>query len=215
MRYERGKRFRERLSGTMPLFPQVICATSGRNVRDEFGVVFVKRFFKRAKGIDDAVREWSGISGLADVVEGVVSAPFVDDQSAIWIGRYNVGDRDAIGDEMVCDFLFDGEQVVWFAARERCKEVVFGSKYRLVSRDFPDCVRPSFGERFDFCNALFWQFVAEQVVNDFGHGSQSASSGIEKINRGSQIDIRDRVVYFWERIYYALHFFKGQSLWKR
>ncbi len=60
--------------------------------------------------------------------------------------------------------------MVWFAAGERCKEVVFYSKYRAVSRDFPDCVRPGFGERFDFCNALFWQFVAEQVVNVFGHG---------------------------------------------
>ena len=145
----------------MPLFSQVICATSGRDVRDEFGSVFVKRFFKGAKGIDDSVSEWSGISSLADVVEGVIATPFVDDQSAIWIGRYDAGDRDAAGEEMVGDFLFNGGQVVWFAARERCKEVVFYSKYRAVSRDFPDCVRPGFGERFDFCNALFWQFVAE------------------------------------------------------
>ena len=145
----------------MPLFSQVICATSGRNVRDEFESVFVKGSFKRTKGVDDAVREWSGISGLADVVEGVIAAPFIDDQSAIWIGRYNAGDRDAAGEEMVCDFLFNGEQVVWFAARERCKEVVFYSKYRAVSRDFPDCVRPGFGERFDFCDALFWQFFVE------------------------------------------------------
>ena len=145
----------------MPLFSQFIRATSGRNVRDEFGAVIVKRFFKRTEGVDDAVCEWAGVSGLADVVEGVIAAPFVDDQSAIWIGRYDAGDRDAAGEEMVCDFLFNGEQVVWFVARERCKEVVFYSKYRAVSRDFPDCVRPSFGERFDFCNVLFGQFVAE------------------------------------------------------
>ena len=140
----------------MPLFSQVICAASGRDVRDEFGAVFAKRFFERAEGVDDAVREWSGISGLADVIEGVISAPFVDDQSAIWIGRYNAGDRDAIGEEVICDLLFNFEQVVWFAAGERCKEVVFYSKFRAVSRDFPDCVCPGFRERFDFCNALFW-----------------------------------------------------------
>ena len=143
----------------MPLFSQVICATSGRNVRDEFESVFVKGSFKRTKGVDDAVREWSGISGLADVVEGVIAAPFVDDH--VVVGCDYAGDRDAAGEEMVCDFLFNGEQVVWFAAGERCKEVVFYSKYRVVSRDFPDCVRPSFRERFDFCNALFRQFVAE------------------------------------------------------
>lgn len=79
--------------------------------------------------------------------------------------------------------------MVWFAAGERCKEVVFYSKYRAVSRDFPDCVRPSFGERFDFCNPLFGQFVAEQVVNSFSHRSQSTSSNIGKINRGALIDI--------------------------
>ena len=198
----------------MPLFSQVICATSGRDVRDEFRSVFVKCFFKRAKGIDDAVREWSGVSGLADVVEGVIAAPFVDDQSAIWIGCDDAGDRYAAGDEMVCDFFFNGEQVVWFVARERCKEVVFYSKYRAISRDFPDCVRPGFGERFDFCNALFGQLVAEQVVNGFSHRSQITSSDIVKINWRSQIDIRDRVVYFWKE-YYALYFFKGQALWKR
>ena len=91
----------------MPLFSQVICAASGGDVRDEFGSVFVKRFFKGAKGIDDAVCEWSGISGLADVVEGVIAAPFVDDQ--VVVGRYDAGDRDAAGKEMVCDFLFNGE----------------------------------------------------------------------------------------------------------
>ena len=107
------------------------------------------------------MREWSGVRSLADVVEGVIAAPFVDDQSAIWIDRYDAGDRDAAGEEMVRDFLFNGEQVVWFAACERRKEVVFNCKYRVVSRDFPDCVRPSFRERFDFCNALFGQFVAE------------------------------------------------------
>ena len=143
-------------------------------MRDEFGSVSVKRFFKCAKGIDDGVCKWSGISGLADVVEGVIAAPFVDDH--VVVGRYDAGDRDAAGDEMVCDFLFNGEQVVWFAARERCKEVMFYSKYRAVSRDFPDCVRPSFGERFNFCNALFRQFVAEQAVNDFGHKSHSKKS---------------------------------------
>ena len=143
----------------MPLFSQFIRATSGRDVRDEFGAVFVKRFFKRAKGIDDAVREWSVISGLADVVEGVIAAPFVDDQ--VVVGCYNAGDRDAASEEMVGDFLFNGWQVVWLAARERRKEVVFYCKYRVVSRDFPDCVRPGFRERFDFCNALFGQFVAE------------------------------------------------------
>ena len=143
----------------MPLFSQFIRATSGRNVRDEFGAVFAKGFFKRAKGVDDAVREWAGVSGLADVVEGVIAAPFVDDQ--VVVGRYDAGDRGAIGEEIVRDFLFNGEQVIWFAAGERCKEVVFYSKYRVVSRDFPDCVRPSFRERFDFCNALFRQFVAE------------------------------------------------------
>ena len=83
----------------MPLFAQVICAASGRDVRDEFGRVFVKRFFKGAKGIEDAVREWSGIGYLADVVEGVISAPFVDDQAAIWIGCGDAGDRYAIGEE--------------------------------------------------------------------------------------------------------------------
>ena len=145
----------------MPLFSQVIRATSGRDVQDEFGSVFVKRFFKRAKGIEDAVREWSEIIGLADVVEGVIAAPFVDDQSAIWIGRYNAGNRDAIGEQEVCNLLFYCEQVVWFAACERRKEVMLNGKYRAVSRDFPDCVRPSFGERFDFCYALFWQLVAE------------------------------------------------------
>lgn len=181
-------------------------------MRDEFGTVFVKRFFKRAEGVDDAVREWSGVSGLANVVEGVVAAPFVDDY--VVVGCDDAGDRDVAGEEMVCDFLFNGEQVVWFAAGERCKEVLFYSKYRVVSRDFPDCVRPSFGERFDFCNGLFWQFVAEQVVNSFSHGSQITSSDIGKINRRSQIDIRDRVVYFWKE-YYALYFFKGQSLWNR
>ena len=195
----------------MPLFSQVIRAASGGDVRDEFRSVFVKRFFKGAKGIDDAVREWAGISGLADVVEGVIAAPFVDDH--VVIGHYNAGDRDTIGEEMVRDFLFNGEQVVWFVARERCKEVMFYSKYRAVSRDFPDCVRPGFGERFDFCNGLFWQFVAEQVVNSFSHRSQITSSDIVKINRRSQIDIRDRVVYFWKE-YYALYFFKGQALWK-
>ena len=143
----------------MPLFSQVICTTSGRDVRNEFGSVFVKRFFKGAKGVDDGGCEWSGVSGLADVVEGVLAAPFIDDQ--VVVGRYDAGDRDAAGKEMVCDFLFNGEQVVWFAAGERCKEMVFYSKYRAVSRDFPDCVRPSFGEWFDFCYALFWQFFAE------------------------------------------------------
>ena len=143
----------------MPLFSQVICATPGRDVRDEFGAVFAKCFFKRAKGIDDAMREWAGVSGLADVVEGVVAAPFVDDQ--VVVGCDDAGDRDAAVEEMVCDFLFNGEQVVWFAARERCKEVMFNGKYRAVSRDFPDCVRPSFRERFNFCYALFGQFIAE------------------------------------------------------
>ena len=128
-------------------------------MRDEFGSVLVKRFFKRAKGIDDAVCEWSVISGLTDVVEGVVAAPFVDDH--VVVGCDDAGDRDAAGDEMVCDFLFNGEQVVWFVACERRKEVMFYSKYRTVSRDFPDCVRPGFGERFDFCNALSGQFVSE------------------------------------------------------
>ena len=140
----------------MPLFSQFIRATSGRNVRDEFGAVFAKGFFKGAEGVDDGGCEWSGVSGLADVVEGVVAAPFVDDYVAIGVGRYNAGDRDAAGEEMVGDFLFNGEQVVWFVACERCKGVVFNCKYRAVSRDFPDCVRPGFGERFDFCNALFW-----------------------------------------------------------
>ena len=143
----------------MPLFSQFIRATSGGDVRDEFGSVFVKRFFKGAEGIDNAVREWAGVRGLADVVEGVIAAPFVDDQ--VVVGRYDAGDRGAIGEEMVRDFLFNGEQVIWFAAGERCKEVVFYSKYRAVCRDFPDCVRPGFAERFDFCNALFRQFVAE------------------------------------------------------
>ena len=143
----------------MPLFAQVISTTSGRDVRDEFGTVFVKRFFKGTKGVDDAVCEWSGISGLADVVEGVIAAPFVDDQ--IVVGCDDAGDRDAAGEEMVCNLLFNGEQVVWFVACERRKDVVFYRKYRAVSRDFPDCVRPGFGKRFDFCNALFWQFVAE------------------------------------------------------
>ena len=125
--------------------------------------------------MDDAVREWSGISGLADVIEGMISAPFVDDQSAIWIGCDDAGDWDAASEQVICNFLFNGEQVVWFAVCERCKEVMFYSKYRSVCRDFPDCVRPGFRERFDFCNALFWQFVAEQVVNDFGHGSRNTS----------------------------------------
>ena len=107
---------------------------------------------------------------------------------------------------MICDFLFNFEQVVWFAACEWCKDVVFNGKYRAVSRDFPDCVRPGFGDRFDFCNALFGQFVAEQVVNSFSHGSQSTSSDIGEINRGSQIDIQDRVVYFWERILCSVFF---------
>ena len=187
--YECGKRFCERLGGVVPLFSQIICATSGCDVRDKFGAVIVKRFFKGAEGIEDAVREWSGISGLADVVEGVIAAPFVGDQSAIRVGRYNAGNRDAAGEEMVCNFLFNGEQMVWFAACERRKEVVFNGKYRAISRDFPDRVRPGFGERFDFCNALFWQLVAEQVVNSFGHGSQSTSRDIGKINRGQQIDI--------------------------
>ena len=109
--------------------------------------------------MDDAVRESSGIGYLTDVVEGVIAAPFVDDQ--VVAGCDDAGDRYAIGEEVICDFLFNGEQVVWFAVRERCKEVVFYSKYRTVSRDFPDCVRPGFGERFDFCNALFGQFIAE------------------------------------------------------
>ena len=143
----------------MPLFSQVICAASGRDVQGEFGRVFVKRFFKGAKGIEDTVREWSGIGYLADVVEGVISAPFVDDQ--VVVGCDDSRNRYAVGEEVICDFLFNGEQVVWFAARERCKEVVFNCKYRAVSRDFPDCVRPRFGERFDFCDALFGQFVAE------------------------------------------------------
>ncbi len=137
----------------MPLFSQVISTTSGRDVRDEFGSVFVKRFFERAEGVDDAVCEWSGISGLADVVEGVISAPFVDDH--VVVGRDDAGDRYAIGEEKICNLLFNGEQVVWFAACERRKDVVFYRKYRAVSRDFPDCVRPGFGKRFDFCNALF------------------------------------------------------------
>ena len=138
----------------MPLFAQVICAASGRDVRGEFGFVIVKRFFKGAKGVDDAVCKWSGVSGLADVVEGVISTPFVDDQ--VVVGCDDAGDRDAIGEQVVCDFLFNGEQVVWFAARERCKEVMFYS--------------PGLGEGFDFCNALLGQFVAEQMVNVFGHG---------------------------------------------
>ena len=80
----------------MPLFSQFIRATSGRNVRDEFGSVFAKGFFKRAKGVDDAVREWAGVRGLADVVKGVIAAPFVDDQ--VVVGRYDAGDRGAIGE---------------------------------------------------------------------------------------------------------------------
>ena len=147
--------------------------------------VIVKRFFERAKGIDDAVREWFGISGLADVIEGMITTPFVDDYVVGGVGCDDAGDRDAIGEEMVCNLLFNGEQVVWFVACEPCKEVVFNCKYRAVSRDFPDRVGPGFRERFDFCNALFWQFVAEQVVNSFSHGSQSTSSDIGKINRGS------------------------------
>ena len=143
----------------MPLFSQVICATSGRDVRDEFGPVIIKCFFERAKGIDDAVREWFGISGLADVIEGVIAAPFVDDY--VVVGCDDAGDRYAIGEQEVRNLLFNGEQVVWFVACEPCKEVVFNCKYRAVSRDFPDRVRPGFRERFDFCNALFWQFVAE------------------------------------------------------
>ncbi len=137
----------------MPLFSQVICAASGRDVWDEFGSVFVKRFFKGTKGVNDAVCEWFGISGLADVVEGVIAAPFVDDH--VVVGRDDAGDRDAAGEEMVCNLLFNGEQVVWFAACERRKDVVFYRKYRAVSRDFTDCMRPSFRECFDFCNALF------------------------------------------------------------
>ena len=35
------------------------------------------------------------------------AAPFVDDQ--VVVGRYDAGDRDAAGKEMVCDFLFNGE----------------------------------------------------------------------------------------------------------
>lgn len=91
----------------MPLFSQVICAAAGRDVRDEFGAVFVKRFFKGAKGVDDAVRKWSGVSGLADVVEGVIAAPFVDDH--VVVGCDYAGDRDAAGEEMVGDFLFNCE----------------------------------------------------------------------------------------------------------
>ena len=154
----------------MPLFSQVICTTSGRDVRDEFGSVFVKCFFKGAKGVDDGGCEWAGVSGLADVVEGVIAAPFVDDY--VVVGCDYAGDRDAAGEEMVCDFLFNGEQVVGFVACEGRKEVMFNRIYRAVSRDFPDCVRSGFGARFDFCDALFWQFVAEQAVNDFGHGCQ-------------------------------------------
>lgn len=149
-----GKRFCERLGRAMPLFAQIICAASGCDVRGEFGSVFVKCFFKSAKGVDDAVCKWSGISGLADVVEGVIAAPFVDDH--VVVGRDDAGDRYAIGEEEICNLLFNGEQVVWFVACERRKDVVFYRKYRAVSRDFPDCVRPSFGECFDFCNALFW-----------------------------------------------------------
>ena len=158
-RYEIGKRFCERLGGVVPLFAQVICATSRRDVRDEFGTVIVKRFFKRAKGIDDAVCERSGISGLADVVEGVIAAPFVDDY--VVVGCDDAGDRDAVGEEAVCNLLFNGEQVEWFAAREPFKEVVFNRKYRAVSRYFPDCMRSCFGDGFDFCNALFRQFIVE------------------------------------------------------
>ena len=138
----------------MPLFAQVICATSRRDVWDEFGSVFVKRFFKSAKGVDDAVCEWFGVRGLADVVEGVIAAPFVDDH--VVVGGDDAGDRYAIGEEEICNLLFNGEQVVWFVACKRRKDVVFYRKYRAVSRDFPDCVRPGFGECFDFCNALFW-----------------------------------------------------------
>ena len=93
----------------MPLFSQFIRTTSGRDGRDEFGAVFAKCFFKGAKGIDDAVSEWSGVRSLADVVEGVIAAPFVYDQSAICIGRYDAGDRDAAGEEVICDLLFNGE----------------------------------------------------------------------------------------------------------
>ena len=138
----------------MPLFAQVICAASGRDVRDEFGSVFVKCFFKCAKGVDDGVCKWFGVRDLADVVEGVIATPFVDDH--VVVGRDDAGDRYAIGEEEICNLLFNGEQVVWFVACERRKDVVFYRKYRAVSRDFPDCVRPSFGERFDFCNGLFW-----------------------------------------------------------
>lgn len=73
----------------MPLFSQVISTTSGRDVRDEFGAVFVKRFFKGTKGVDGAVCEWLGVRGLADVVEGVIATPFVDDH--VVVGCYNAG----------------------------------------------------------------------------------------------------------------------------
>ena len=71
--------------------------------------MIVKRFFERAKGMDDAVREWSGISGLADVIEGVISAPFVDDYVVVGTGCDDAGDRDAAGEQVICNFLFNGE----------------------------------------------------------------------------------------------------------
>ena len=108
--YECGKRFCERLGGVVPLFSQVIRAASGGDVRDEFGSVFVKGFFKGAKGVDDGGCEWAGVRSLADVVEGVIAAPFVDDQ--VVFGCDDAGDRYAIGEQEVCNLLFYCEQVV-------------------------------------------------------------------------------------------------------
>ena len=137
----------------------------------------VKCFFKGAKGVDDAAGEWVGIRGLTDIVEGLIPAPFADDQARIWVRCDDARHSNAMGEQVVRDPLFNREQVVGLSPRERCKKVVFNRECGFASGDFPNRMGTRFGNGFDFLNPLLvGQFVAEQAVDGFGHGASGERS---------------------------------------
>jgi len=98
--------------------------------------VVVKAFFEGTDGFDDDVCEWSGIRRLTDVVEGVITPPFVD--AVFKGGCYNRRCRYAICDEAGIHTLFNFEEVVGFATCEMGKEMVFDCKGLAVGQgNFP------------------------------------------------------------------------------
>ena len=199
MRCECGQCFAEGLGDVLPVFAQRICITARRNERGEVGRVMVECFFKGAKGVDDATGEWVGIRGLTNIVEGLIPAPFADDQPLIAFGCDDARHGDAMGEQVVCNPSFYREQVVGLSARERCKKVVFNREYRSVGGDFPNRMGARFGNGFDFLNPLsIGQVVAEQAVDGFGHDRVDCA---KKINRGRRISCY--ALYFAEIRWHA------------